>query len=197
MAERSSLPGPMSAEANRGEQDYADVAGRALRALERAERVEPRAILHGYRRALRVWHYPTHELHRSWTAFVHSKTPRIATRVVTWNAAHDRGSALDPLSQGERASLGIRLQPTLTVSDGIVPNHEFDLLLDHASRLRVPLVGFRRMLGVDGEFYGVAFDVGHCKASLEWWGNDPEAWSPLMEWAARMRQLLQRSVDEG
>jgi hypothetical protein len=184
-------------DAERGEQDYADVAARALRALERSERVEPRAILNGYRRALRVWHYPTFGMHRSWTAFIHSKTPKIATRAITWDAAVDRARAIDPLAIGERAALGIRLHPTLTVADGIVPNHEFDLLLDFASRLRLPLVGFRRMMGVDGEYYGVAFDVGLCKVSLEWWGNDPEAWSPLMEWAARMRQLLQRSVDEG
>ena len=181
---------------DRGEQDYADVAARALRALERSERVEPRSILNGYRRALRVWHYPTHQLHRSWTAFVHSKTPKIATRAVTWDAAHDRGRALDPLAQGERRSLGITQQPTLTVADGIVANHEFDLLLDFASRVRVPLVGFKRTMGREGEYYGVAFDVGLCKVSLEWWGNDPEAWSPLMEWSARMRQLLQRSVED-
>lgn len=182
---------------DRGEQDYADVTARALRALERSERVEPRAILNGYRRALRVWHYPAHQLHRSWTAFVHSKTPRIATRAVTWDAARDRARALDPLAQGERASLGITLQPTLTIADGIVANHEFDMLLDFASRLRLPLVGFKRTMGSEGEYYGVAFDVGLCKVSLEWWGNDPEAWSPLMEWAARMRQLLQRSVEQG
>ena len=191
------MPDAMDSDPARAEHDYAEVAARALRSLERAERVEPRSILNGYRRALRVWHYPTDQTHRSWTAFVHSKTPRIATRVVTWDAAHDRTRTRDPLARAERDSLGIRLQPTLTIADGIVPNHEFDLLLDFASRLRLPLVGFKRTLGVDGEYYGVAFDVGLCKASLEWWGNDPEAWSPLMEWAARMRQLLQRSVDEG
>lgn len=159
------------------------LAARARHALERPETIEPRAILHGYRRALRIWRFDPKGEWSSWTAFVHSKERKIATRVVRWRRDVDL----------ERAStVG---EPTLFVADGIVPVADFDLLVDLASRLRLPLVGFRRTVGSEGTTWGATFEVGVCRATFEGVEREPDAWSPLITWLERMRALLQRSVE--
>ena len=170
----------------------ADVAARARRALERPEHVEPRAILHGYRRALRLWYTPALEPCRSWTAFVHSKQSKVVSRAVVWDRPRDRQRIDDALLESGPPP---RIEPTLFVADGLVANVEFDLLLDLASRLRLPLVGFRRPTGGDADLRGVSFDIGVCSSSFEWRGADPDSWAPLMEWTDRMRAALQRAID--
>jgi len=159
------------------------LVSRARQALERPETIEPRAILHGYRRALRIWRLDSRGEWASWTAFVHSKQPKIATRVVRWRRDVDLEAAVAPAD------------PTLHVADGVVPNADFDLLVDLASRLRLPLVGFRRAIGAEGTTWGVTFEIGLCRTTFEGWEREPEAWSPLLSWSERMRALLQRSVD--
>jgi hypothetical protein len=164
---------------------------RAMRALERPESIEPRAILHGYRRALRIWEYPPKGEWAAWTAFVHSKQPRIATRVVRWK----RDGDLDRAEMTNAASDTSEATPTLHVADGIVPSEDFDLLVDLASRLRLPALGFRRAIGNEGTTWGVTFEVGLCRATFEGWDREPDAWSELLAWSERMRALLQRSID--
>lgn len=164
------------------------IIARAFRALERAERQEPSSILVGFRRALRLWHYPKSQACRSWTVFVHSKRPTIVTRMVTWDRPADfRRAELDVLEGGA---------PTLMIADGVVPNHELDLLLDLGSRLHVPLLGFKRTTQSEGERFGVEIQVGLSRSTFEW-SDAPEAWTQLAEWAARVRELLQRCADGG
>jgi hypothetical protein len=160
------------------------LVARAVQAIERPEGVEPRAILHGYRRALRIWELTPKGEWASWTAFVHSKQSKVATRVVRWRRDLDL----------ENASA---VEPTLHVADGVVPSADFDLLVDLASKLRLPVLGFRRAVGADATTWGVAFEVGMCRATFEGWDREPDAWAPLQQWCERMRALLQRSVDEG
>jgi hypothetical protein len=161
---------------------------RGMRAIERPETVEPRAILHGYRRALRIWELTPKGECASWTAFVHSKQAKVATRVVRWRRDLD----LERLPEE-----GDAVEPTLHVADGVVPNADFDLLVELAGRLRLPVLGFRRTVGNEGTTWGVAFEVGLCRATFEGWDREPDAWAPLLAWSERMRALLQRSVDDG
>lgn len=179
----------------RQEDELALVTMRARRALAEAELLEPRAILNGYRRALRIWFHGARANPASWsshTVFVQSKTGKMAARRVFWDRSADLAVISDPAL---RAMSPARLEPTLRIADGLVTPHEVELLVEYASRLRLPLVGFPRSLGPEADVRGVSFTVGRSSASFEWSGYEPEAWKPLMEWVDRLLHLLQRAID--
>lgn len=184
---KSYAPRVDPARASRTQEAIDRLTARAVRGLERPESIEPRAILHGYRRALRIWQYTPTGDWGSWTAFVHGKQPKVAARVVRWLREED----VERIGEA-----GVEaISPTFRVADGIVSSADFELLVDLASRLRPPLVGFRRMLGTTGTAWGVSFEVGMCRATFEGWDREPDAWADLFTWTERMRALLQRSVD--
>ncbi len=179
------------------EEELAWVTARARRALGEAEHLEPRAILNGYRRALRVWHHPiasgTGELPWiSHTVFVQGKTGRMATRRVLWERSTDVAIIADP---SLRATSPARLEPTLRIADALVTPHEIELLVEYASRIRLPLVGYPRAIAPEDDARGVSFAVGRSTTTLEWSGSEPEAWKPLMEWVERLQRLLQHALD--
>jgi hypothetical protein len=173
---------------------WAELQARAERALEHPKELEPRETVRRYGSLWRLWHGPSVGPLTTWTVLLPGRKvpagapPRV--REVTWDRSADNKRLFGP------ESTGLSAQPTLRVRDALLPPEELERLIDEGTRLTVPLLAFSRAVPVDEDLFGLETYEVSPYVRLQWWGEGPQAWRPLLDWVARLRALLQRHLDE-
>jgi len=180
------------------ESAFGELEKRALWALEHSEEIEPRETIRHLWRQMRLWHYPSNGLYKSWTVSV-SMPPdrddaRPMVREITWDRPFDR----DVLS-GAPDSSGheLTIEPTLKVRDAYLPVKELKSLFETAIDLDIRMIGVKEPFGLEGETFGLEGYGPLHGIRLEWWCEGPEEWRDLTTWAAEMREFVKSCTDFG
>jgi hypothetical protein len=89
--------------------------------------------------------------------------------------------------------------PTIAIRDGRVDGAELDAALREAAGLRLPLVSPDRLVGVTSDVGAVGLelfteDQPPAVLRLQWSHGTPAEWGPVIEWAGRLRGLLERAL---
>jgi hypothetical protein len=176
---------------------WAELETRALRLLEHAKEVEPRAPVRRYGSLLRFWHYPAHGPQTAWTILRPGrKTPGAGwpkVREVTWDRVPDQQRLFDPdvLQAGDLDST-----PTLRLREADLPEREIQALVAAAADLAVPLVMFSHKVGLEGEYFGLETYEVSPSVRLQWWGAGPIEWRHFTDWCGQVRCLLVEHLDK-
>jgi hypothetical protein len=179
---------------------WADLEAQAYRFLEHAKEVEPREVVRRYTSVLRLWHFPAFEAQVTWTILEPGKgRPKLPpdaptlVREVTWDNQSDRRWMYDP---GRELAKGIVRRPNIRLREALLPNDDFDNLIQTGANLAVPLIGMPRVLGLDGEFWGVETYAFSPNVRLQWFCAGPTEWRHFTTWVEELRAFLTRCLDQ-
>jgi hypothetical protein len=176
---------------------WAELEARALRLLEHAKEVEPRAEIRRYGSLLRFWHYPAHGPQTTWTILRPGrKAPTAAgprVREVTWDRVPDQKRLFDPDQVRTRQ---LDSTPTLRLREVELPDTHLQALLAAAADLAVPVVLFSQTVGLDGEYFGLETYEVSPSVRLQWWGEGPIEWRHFTDWFGQVRSFLTERLSE-
>ena len=176
---------------------WAELEARALRLLEHAKEVEPRAPVRRYGSVLRLWHYPAHGSQTAWTILRPGRKapagggPRV--REVIWDRTPDQQRLFGP---DVLRSRGLESTPTLRLREADVPEAELQALLATGADIAVPLVLFSHKVGLDGEYFGLETYEGSPSVRVQWWGAGPIEWRHFTNWCGQVRCFLTEQLDK-
>lgn len=142
-------------------------------ALARLNRREEHATL-------RLWHYPSFGVHRSWSVckdVIHS---------LRWDRPRDIKLRSDPLEGIRR---GHTTQPSLERKSIPLTQDRYDQLLHSLTLIQIPLLT-QRTICLDGESCGLEL-YGHFR--LQWDSAWDEDWEPLVAWMDTTVAWLERA----
>jgi hypothetical protein len=132
--------------------------------------------------------FPSFTAYRSWAIYLKrdrgARAAHTLLRQTTWDYAADSTRFSDPLIGLEK---GAHIQPTIEVRDRPLDTVSFEGRLAVLRTISFPAFSSGG-LGLDGEFFGVAFPKRG--ARVEWWCDGPESWESLTGWAAETREWL-------
>lgn len=178
----------MSIERRQSELDQLHEA--ANYALEHCEQIHAAAGLEEYRREVHLWHYVSLHTHTSWTLFSSRQAggpdATALVRRVVWDARLDA----ERLMTGSRQESPAR--PTLVVKDRLVPRAE---LTQRLAILRAVVIApfAPPRTTMNGESRGITTGLG--QVSLEWWGNGPREYWPLVVWHDGVCKWLEHALN--
>lgn len=177
----------------RPQEQWKTLEDRALWILEHAEQTSPCV---GTAPLFRLWHYPSIGAQNSWSVILSVRDhplemPRV--RAVIWDRTVDWRRMTAPLEALKRGAL---LKPSIRIEDASVfwgdlaPFLRTALgLTTSASTAGSPVVPGEDVFGIEG--FG---SMAHLR--LKWSGRGPSEWIEIIEWVARFRSLLVRSIRE-
>ena len=171
-----------------------EVRSKALRALERPERLEPRGRIEGRAGVLRLFRFPSDGTWESWTLFrsFERGTPSLVRRV-RWHADRDRPRVYDPVDALRHGSEPL---PTIELADLRLDAEAAEALLDDYCALPEADESAEKPNGDTGTAFGIRDLTRAEPMPLTWWNDGPDEWRPQVEWASRARELLDGRVAE-
>jgi hypothetical protein len=176
---------------------WAELEARALRLLEHAKEVEPRAAVRRHGSLLRLWHYPAHAPQTSWTILQPARTAVPATgprvREVTWDRIPDQERLFG--AQALQTS-GLDSTPTVRLREAELPQAELQALIAGAADLSVPVLVFSHTVGLDGEYFGLETYEVSPAVRVQWWGDGPIEWRHFTDWCGQVRRFLAGRLDQ-
>lgn len=140
---------------------------------------------------LRLWHYPSHYSHAAW--FIYTPVPRYQECEVplvyerVWDYPFDAQRFREPMKGLKH---GFSPEPTVSSKQTKISAEALALRLASLEKVVIPTYVDDGVVGVDGERCGVETYDFSSSVCLSWWGDGPETWQPIVEWAAEMRQFL-------
>lgn len=144
---------------------------RALSLLENPESY-PLLPQRNFIRLFRVWVYPTFAPYVAWSLAQASE--QFYIRRVVWDQVHT-----------------VDLEPITFGTELPVLEETFHKLLAELRAMQLTPFTLASATGVDGTSYGVEVGTFNPSGRLSWWGNPPEAWSPLQAWHTCATQLFE------
>lgn len=182
-------------------EERAELERRGLEALEHPERGEPTEPLHRLLALLRIWHYPSFDVHTAYLLLRPMDDARSAPlhlRRVIWDRTRDMMRFADPL-EGMRQ--GFRAPPTLDVRDVSASKGSVGPALHAVLNAPLRLGPADHSVGLDGEQFGVETCGSMYAARLQWWsptrgawGAGPVVWQELVRAVARLRDELEAAL---
>jgi hypothetical protein len=148
---------------------------------------------------LRLWDDALSFGHRNqpstWTVFVPFEAEKgdPIVREATWQRAEDLQLLRDLVERFDRV---VAFDPTIVIHDAIVPAAELDGFLREAASFRVAPVWLepRRAIRCDVGSVGFDFfglDDPPAIMRFQWSVDPPGEWTPLVQWAGRLRRFLE------
>lgn len=112
---------------------------------------------------LRIWHYPSREVYRSWSVFQdRARSNELPLRQVTWDRPADYERLTVPLIGLKQ---GFHTDPKTEVRDRRIDRAPFEQYLKRGRALRIPVLQGGDEFLLDGERFGIE---DPCRLTLEW-----------------------------
>lgn len=151
--------------------------------LQQPIRLLPTVLRTDYLAILRLWHSPSFLANKSWFIYQPAGGGRArykpAVVEICWDAPSDANRMMiNPL---EGLKSGFRPDPTLTMRFAPFELGEYSALLNRRNAMSVALSAKHDLVGCDGEVWGFEnFDYFQ-SSRLQWWGDGPRDWQPLVK----------------
>jgi hypothetical protein len=174
---------------------WAELEALAQRRLEHPKDLEPREPIRRYSSLWRLWHFPAFGRQTTWTILTPGrKTPADAApmvREVSWERTADHRRVFDPI---EWAKSGFNRQPGLDIRDAFLPVDALQRLREEGSRLAVPIIVETKVVGVDGESFGLETYEFSPFVRVQWWCAGPAEWRHFTDWVGSLRAFVQHHL---
>lgn len=68
--------------------------------------------------------------------------------------------------------------------------------LEKSKTLAIPMIGVKGPVGYDGVYYGFEYYIHDARCKIQWWGDGPKEWKPIIDWYHDFVAWLQSELDK-